>query len=213
MRVVLLILCFLMFSCGEDEPQIDASVLAETETQDTTEEAVELNTETKMVSVYYRHPIIDGIVPIQRPIFEHPSDIEQIKQLINQLSIAPEDKSGIPIWPEDTRFRELYLLSDGTIIVDFEGSFVSSISAGAETESFLLNALVNTLLDNFPRYERVRILVDGEIRETFLGHLDIEFPLKKDNRIYTVVPETHSEDDIIIEDLGPIAREPEQGLN
>lgn len=214
MRFALAFLILCSFACLQNENEPATEVLNEPlSNNETKSEPIPLNTQTKIVTVFYRHPLIEGLVPIERPIFDHPSAEEQIKQLINQLSIAPENGEGIPIWPENTHFRELYLISDGTIIVDFDGRFVDGISAGASTESFLLYSLVGTLLSNFPRYQSVRILVDGEIRETFLGHLDIEFPLKKENHLYTIVPEERIEDQIIIEELGPVSTKADQGLN
>ena len=222
MKVLLLLLALFCFSCGEDalplgleQNQPEENKAQTTSQPNTQPQQVETtdNHQDTIVNIYYRHPLIEGIVARRQQLFNHPDQVQNMKQVVNLLSITPPEKDGLPIWPDNTQIRELYLLGNGTIVVDFDQRFVSSISAGTTTEEFMVYSLVNSLLENFPTYTKVRILIDGKIRETFLGHVDIEFPLYSNKKIYTIEPEILPEDEIIVQDLSPPKEPPNEDLN
>ena len=153
------------------------------------------------VIIYYRHPTLEGILPCKREIIWHANMANQVKQVIDYLTIPPENGEGEVIWPENTYVREVFLLEDGTVVIDFDSSFLSSISAGATQEEFLVYSLVNSVLENFAPYDKVRILIDGEQKETFLGHIDIEYPLVRRYNLYTILPDQREEEQIIHEEI------------
>lgn len=156
-------------------------------------------TTTLEVKVYYRHPLLVSVVAIPRQIFHTDREVNLIKQVIDHLTIGPDPSLGSALWPANTHVREVYTLSDGTLVVDFNGSFVEGIHANVLEEDFMVYSLVQSLLENFPKYKKVRILIDGEVQETFLGHVDIEFPLGLRKNPLTIVPDPVEE--IIVEDL------------
>ena len=199
-------LLFLLAACGNrpentpEEPDPDPSAQqAQAEPRVVNPPLMMGNGET--VTIYYHHPIVDGVVPREKKIFRHLNLADQVKQVIDHLTIAPEDGYGIPIWPEDTYVRELYMLRDGMVVIDFDEVFLDRIAAGANREVFLVYSLVNSILDNFPSFNKVQILIHGTVRETFLGHIDIEQPLERNFQLYTVVPDVREEDSLIEEDL------------
>jgi len=153
------------------------------------------------VSVYYRHPLVYGIVPVVKQVFKTDNKSDLIKQVIDHLTISPDPEEGSPLWPDNTYVREVYTLPDGTVVVDFDQRFIDNLHVSAWDEDFMVTSLVNSIVSNFPEYDKVRILVQGTIRETFLGHVDIEFPLALRNSIYTIVPTPDLGDEIIVEEL------------
>lgn len=151
--------------------------------------------------VYYQQVNVGSLAPLTVNLVRHSDPVILAKHLIDLLSIQPEDQNYRPIWPSSTYLRELFLLQDGTIVVDFHQSFIDALSAGAAQEEQMIVSLIFTLLDNFEAYKFVRILVDGRPQETFLGHVDIEQPLGRHTKLYTVTLSKDARDEITVEDL------------
>ena len=153
------------------------------------------------VSIYYMHPVIPGITPVTKEIFSSNQPTDLIKQTIDHLSIPPDPNMGSSIWPADTYVREVFALDDGTVVVDFDGAFTAGLQVSTLEEYLMVSSLVNSILDSFPQYQWVAILVEGEIRETLAGHIDIENPLSLQYNMYTIIPENRAVDEIVVEDL------------
>ena len=199
MRVLALLLIGLLISCHSAEQKQQTAV---TDPTAQPPEIAEPGEEKDPPSiVYYQQVNIGSLAPVPVNLVRHQDPAIMAKHLIDLLSIKPEDPNYEPIWPSSTYIRELFLLGDGTIVVDFHQSFVSSLSAGAALEEQMIVSLVFTLLDNFEAYKWVRILVDGQPQETFLGHVDIENPLDRATKLYTVTLSKGEDDEISVEDL------------
>lgn len=160
----------------------------------------------RKVMIYFRHSEYDGLIPLPRVILKN-SRTSQLLQVIDHLTIAPKEAEGRAIWPKDTYVREVFMVDDGTVVIDFNQRFLNNLQVGAGGETYLVYSLVNSILDNFEQATQVMILVEGAGSETLKGHIDIETPLKRNAMVYTVVPEPRLEDQIIIEDLEPLSND------
>jgi hypothetical protein len=69
--------------------------------------------------------------------------------------------------------RNVYLLSDDTLVVDTTRPFADSHPSGILFEDLTLTSLIETLSANVPGVARVKFLVDGQERETLAGHADL----------------------------------------
>lgn len=69
--------------------------------------------------------------------------------------------------------RDVYLLSDDTLIVDTTASFANGHPSGILPEELTLASLIETLSANVPGVNKVKFLVDGQERETLAGHADL----------------------------------------
>ena len=69
--------------------------------------------------------------------------------------------------------RGVYLIDPGAAVVDFNAAFADQHRSGVLTEQLTVNSLVQTLAVNVPGVNRVRILVEGNTRETLAGHADL----------------------------------------
>jgi hypothetical protein len=69
--------------------------------------------------------------------------------------------------------RDVYLLSDDTLVVDTTRAFADSHPSGILFEDLTLTSLIETLSANVPGVARVKFLVDGQERETLAGHADL----------------------------------------
>jgi hypothetical protein len=61
----------------------------------------------------------------------------------------------------------------GAAVIDLNTAFADQHRSGILDEQLTINSLVETLAVNVPGVNRVRILVEGNARETLAGHADL----------------------------------------
>lgn len=70
--------------------------------------------------------------------------------------------------------RQVYLMDDDTAIVDTNSAFADAHPSGVLAEELTVASMVMTLNANDSKVTRVKILVNGQERETLAGHADLE---------------------------------------
>ena len=70
--------------------------------------------------------------------------------------------------------RQVFLMDDGTAIVDMDSAFADAHPSGVLAEELTVASLVLTLNANDSKITRVKILVNGQERETLAGHADLK---------------------------------------
>ena len=70
--------------------------------------------------------------------------------------------------------RDVYLLGDDTAVVDTNSAFADKHPSGVLAEELTVASMVATLNANDSRIQRVKILVNGQERETLAGHADLQ---------------------------------------
>lgn len=78
--------------------------------------------------------------------------------------------------PPQARARQVYLLADGTAVVDVSRETAEQLQGGVTSEMGLLASITRSLIENFETVKRVQFLVEGERRPTFSGHVSISQP-------------------------------------
>lgn len=123
-----------------------------------------------------RHPfLVDEI-----RVTVDPGDPTVLSRWLIAELINGSTEGNLPTIPEGTRLRSLFLLEDGTAVVDFTAQFHRNHPGGCRLEQLTLFSVVNSLVLNVPEIKRVKILIDGAEAETLAGHLALEFPLTAD---------------------------------
>jgi spore germination protein GerM len=69
--------------------------------------------------------------------------------------------------------RDVYLLSDGSAVVDTNQAFADAHPSGVLAEELTITSIVATLNANDPKIVKVKILVNGAERDTLAGHADL----------------------------------------
>ena len=69
--------------------------------------------------------------------------------------------------------REVFLLGDDTAIVDTNAAFADAHPSGVLAEELTVASIVVTLNANDSKIQRVKILVNGQERDTLAGHADL----------------------------------------
>jgi len=70
--------------------------------------------------------------------------------------------------------KDVFLVNGNTAVVDTTPAFAEEHPSGILVETLTVASLVKTLTANLSGVTRVKILVDGEERETLAGHADLE---------------------------------------
>lgn len=112
----------------------------------------------------------------ERTIYQSEDPVLMARQIISELFQGPEDASdGRSLFSEQARLRQLYLLEDGTVVVDLTHETVQEIQ-GIVSELAAIRSITRSLTANLESIRRVRFLVEGQPRPTLAGHISIQQP-------------------------------------
>jgi len=120
----------------------------------------------------------------ERTIYETGDPILTARQIVRELlaeSKDAEDDSEEPrvrlrTFSSQGHLRQLYLLEDGTAVVDLSQDIVQGILGGVTWELAVIESITRSLRENVPQIKRVFFLVEGKQRRTLAGHVSIEEP-------------------------------------
>jgi spore germination protein GerM len=88
------------------------------------------------------------------------------------LRVYQQRDSPHPIAPA-ADIRSIYLIDPGAAVIDLNAPFADQHRSSILGEQLTVNSLVETLAANVPGINRVKILVEGNTRETLAGHADL----------------------------------------
>jgi hypothetical protein len=72
-----------------------------------------------------------------------------------------------------SEIRDVYMVDPGLAVIDLNAAFADSHRSGVLVEELTVVSLVQTLSANIPGITRVKILVEGNERDTLAGHADL----------------------------------------
>ncbi len=88
------------------------------------------------------------------------------------LNIYLDKNSSHPIAP-GSDVRDAYLVDPGVAVIDMNSAFADGHRSGILVEDLTVASLVETVAQNIPGILRVKILVNGQERDTLAGHADL----------------------------------------
>jgi spore germination protein GerM len=98
---------------------------------------------------------------------------ERAAEILRALLTLYLDKfSPHPLGP-GSDIRDVYLVDPGLAVIDLNAAFADNHRSGVLVEELSVVSLVQTLSANIPGISRVKILVEGNERETLAGHADL----------------------------------------
>jgi hypothetical protein len=98
---------------------------------------------------------------------------ERAQELLRALVEVYLNKDSSHPLPSGSEVREVYLVDPGFAVIDVNSAFADGHRSGVLVEELTVASLVQTLASNIPGINRVRILVDGKIRDSLAGHADL----------------------------------------
>jgi len=93
-----------------------------------------------------------------------------IQALIKGPSVRELDRSV----PEGTKINSLFILDDGRAFIDFDQNIQTLRDYSAQSEMLTIYSIVNSLILNIEKINRVKILIQGETAQTLSGHIDLD---------------------------------------
>lgn len=198
-----LLTLFLLFltACGQGESQVeqeeplisgnDTEDVASEQTEEGTENEApaeesseeELNTEksaveeseSKTIHLFFSDDQVMDMYFVERSV---ESDKEQPLQEALELWIAgPTEEGLVSLVPEETTIQSVEII-DGTAHVSFSENILEA-QVGSGTEEMLFQQ-VALIMEQFG-YPQTQLLIDGEVRPQFFGHIDTSQPIVADS--------------------------------
>jgi len=117
-----------------------------------------------------------SLTPEKRELAHSGDPVDLAKMIIEGLIKGPLEL--MRTLPPDSRLRALFIDSNHTAYVDFNGTLQEGHPGGIRSEFFSIYSIVNSLILNVPEITRVKILIAGQESQTLAGHIDIRFPFK-----------------------------------
>ena len=133
-----------------------------------TEEMVEVN-------LYFSDSQAMYLVPEKRKIPQTPS---LARQVVIELIKGPENPNLYPTIPKETQVNEVYI-ADDIVYIDLSEEIFKNHPGGSSGELMTVYSIINTLTEITP-IRGVQILVEGNEKESLVGHIDISMPLIRD---------------------------------
>lgn len=134
----------------------------------------EQQTEDVVIYLVQSEPTDFHLVPVRRQLGGPASPAAALQALLNG-PLAHEELFGAV--PHTAKLLSLEV-EDGLAVADFSRELVTDFNGGAQLESYLVKAIVNTLTE-FPQIQEVQILVEGKVVESIGGHILVSRPLKR----------------------------------
>ena len=129
------------------------------------------------VNLYFSDSQAMYLVPEKRKIPQTPS---LAKQAIIELIKGPENSDFYPTIPEGTRVNEIYIVDD-IVYVDLSEEIFTNHPGGSSGELMTVYSIVSTLTE-IPPIVGVQILLEGNEKNSLVGHVDISMPLLRDDK-------------------------------
>jgi spore germination protein GerM len=98
---------------------------------------------------------------------------ERAESVLRALLAAYTEPDSTHPLPAGSEVRSVFLVDPGLAVVDLNSTLANGHRSGILTEELTVTSIVQTLAADVPGITRVKILVDGQERETLAGHADL----------------------------------------
>jgi spore germination protein GerM len=128
---------------------------------------------TERVTLFVAHDE-DGSLRAQTAQIPLPSGRqERAEELLRALVALYLDKNSPHVLASGAEVRSVFLVDPGVAVIDLNSAFADGHRSGVLVEELTVASLIHTISVNTPGILKVRILVDGKIRDTLAGHADL----------------------------------------
>jgi hypothetical protein len=128
---------------------------------------------TERVLLFVAHDD-DGTLRGESALIPMPSGRQQrAEELLQALLSIYLDKSSRHVLGPGSEIRSVYLVDPGVAVIDVNGAFADTHRSGVLVEELTVASLIQTVSANTPGIVKVKLLVDGQPRDTLAGHADL----------------------------------------
>ena len=145
-----------------------------------TEQASQESAPQWAVELHFYRPGAKGsgnqlLVAERRDIPLRETPLRNARQIVQEVLKGPVQK-GVRIFPEKGWLRQLYLLENGTAVVDLSQECSQLLSSGITTELAAIRSLTRSLRGNLPEIRAVQFVIEGKRQATLAGHISLLEP-------------------------------------
>lgn len=116
----------------------------------------------------------DGVVRPRETTIALPKEAApRVREIVRALFADYRQKPSPHPIAEGSDVRDVYLLGDGTCVVDLNLAFADGHPSGILLEEMSVVTMVESISANVPAVKRVKFIVEGKDRETLAGHADL----------------------------------------
>ncbi|MBI4444581.1 MAG: GerMN domain-containing protein [Acidobacteria bacterium] len=114
------------------------------------------------------------LVPEERSVFKTGDVQLDARQVVNELLKGSNDHPRL--FPEQAKLRQIYLLEEGTAVVDLSREASEQLAGGISAELAAIYSIVRSLSVNLSQVKRVKFIIEGREQPTFAGHVSLYEP-------------------------------------
>jgi spore germination protein GerM len=128
---------------------------------------------SERVTLYVAHDE-DGTLRAESAQIPLPSGRQQrAEELLRTLLSLYLEKSSPHVLGAGAEIRSVFLVDPGVAVIDLNSAFADTHRSGVLVEELTVTSLIHTISANTPGVLKVKILVDGQERDTLAGHADL----------------------------------------
>jgi hypothetical protein len=128
---------------------------------------------SEQVTLFVAHDN-DGSLRAESAQIPMPSGRQQrAEELLRALLSIYLDKSSPHVLGAGAEVRAVFLVDPGVAVIDLNSAFADKHRSGVLVEELTIASLIHTISANTPGIQKVKILVDGNERDTLAGHADL----------------------------------------
>jgi hypothetical protein len=98
---------------------------------------------------------------------------QRAEELLRALLSLYLDKSSPHALGPGADVRSVFLVDPGVAVIDLNSAFANTHRSGVLVEELTVASLIHTISANTQGIVKVKILIDGQERETLAGHADL----------------------------------------
>lgn len=146
-------------------------------------------TEEASVTLYFFNPFASQkgeklLRREERTLFRAQDPVKMARLILNELAKGPTTPSEEGLTAEASSYyqrgaaeraflRQLFLLKNGTLVIDITPRNVRSLGGGILAEQAFVLSITKSLRENVPEVKRVKFIVNGTEHSTLAGHVSI----------------------------------------
>ena len=128
--------------------------------------------QSQTVTLYFPSYVDGKLVPETRSLSLATQDTKRVRQIL--LALIEGSRQGhVSTLPPSTTISAVFLMSDGTAVIDLSQGALSNFTPGIESETLAVYSIVDSLAANIPAVKRVKFLIQGHEAQTLDGHIDL----------------------------------------
>ena len=128
---------------------------------------------SERVTLYVAHDE-DGTLRAESAQIPLPSGRQQrAEELLRALLSLYLEKTSPHVLGPGAEIRSVFLVDPGVAVIDLNSAFADTHRSGVLVEELTITSLIHTISANTPGVLKVKILVDGQERDTLAGHADL----------------------------------------